>query len=119
MTASAGTAISINYITNGIYYVNATSLTGNATCTITNVPTDPNRTYVTSLIMNNTGVTKYCVTGIVINTGTPTASLLFNGGSGNVKLWATSINQQFAIINTAAAGATPVWTVFTNVSNYA
>ena len=117
MTASAGTAISINYITNGIHYVTATALTGNATCTITNVPTDPNRTYVTSLIMKYNTATRFCVTNVVINSGAAIPPL-FNGGTGNVRLWASNINQQFAIINTNTA-ASPTWTIFTNVSNYA
>jgi hypothetical protein len=112
--ATFGSTITLAYSSSAsLYYVTPTSAT-NFTVNFTGLPTDPNQTFVCTLLIN-TGSTNRCY-GNVVQIGGIGKTLLCNGGIANVSLGScTFVSQSFVFVN--AGGSAPV-AIMTNIVPY-
>ena len=107
-------AVTIPFTGNStLYYTTTSGVTANFTVNFTGVPTDPNQSFVCTLLIN-TGTTRYYAN--VVQIGGVGKTLLCNGGISNVSLGTcTFVSQSFVFVN---AGATAPIAVLTNVVPY-
>jgi hypothetical protein len=96
-----------------LYYTTTSGVTANFTVNFTGVPTDPNQSFVCTLLIN-TGTTRFYAGTVQI--GGVGKTLLCNGGIANVSLGScTFVSQSFVFVN--AGGTAPV-AVLTNIVPY-
>jgi hypothetical protein len=108
----SGSATTLVYNNGGggtIYQMSSTAFTSNYTLNITNLPsvTDPNRTYVVSVI-NNTASAGYNCNAVTLSTTSAVGSaapLLFSGGNSYTSSASVKYStQQFAIVYHSVGG---------------
>jgi hypothetical protein len=113
--AGPTSAISVPFTTNAtVYYITPTAAT-NFVLDFTSIPTDPNQTFVCTVLIYPSSAANICYCNAV-KIGGVSKTLLCNGGIANVSTTsATFISQSFVFVN--AGGSAPV-AVLTNVVTY-
>ena len=111
ITTNAGTTspYTFNYNTGSVFYISSPPAT-NFTVNITNMPSDVNRTFVVTLVINSATNKTY---GNAFQIGGVAQTLIYNGGSANVTVSSASIIMQtFVVIGVASRVITTISQAF-------